>query len=303
MSWYAGSHVSSRSSAVQRICRWVASRLERRLRWVTRTPRGVPVEPEVYWMIAVSSPPAANGPRSKPPTPSRRSASASSAAHPCPAPPVTSRRPRTVALSATKTRGRQSAITPRTRSTSNAFPPKPASEGSGTGTAPSQCVLSNHSTNASELGRQRSTRSPGPMPSRVRLAARARARATSAATVNGTAASSSPETASTRSRHTRSGAISAQATRRWMSVCSSERPACSAAVRYPGAAPGVRRSAPSRPAGPCSCSMIMEAIFDPPRCVPSGTGEMPRDTSPRHLRGIVRLSPRGARRPPGLPRP
>ena len=57
MSWYSGSQLTptsvGRTSRPAAIARTLASRLS----WVSRTPLGWPVLPEVYWMKAGSSPP------------------------------------------------------------------------------------------------------------------------------------------------------------------------------------------------------------------------------------------------------
>src|SRR5262249_59587821 len=55
MSWYRGSHDTTTSSVVS----WAASAMNATvpttLAWLSTTPRGWPVLPEVYWMKAVSS--------------------------------------------------------------------------------------------------------------------------------------------------------------------------------------------------------------------------------------------------------
>ncbi len=55
MSWYEGSHETKTESGVNRPMRAISRELWRRFAWVTITPRGEAVEPEVYWRKATPS--------------------------------------------------------------------------------------------------------------------------------------------------------------------------------------------------------------------------------------------------------
>ena len=52
MSWYIGSQLTPTESSVAPKARWMMAELWSRLPWVSSTPLGTAVEPEVYWMKA-----------------------------------------------------------------------------------------------------------------------------------------------------------------------------------------------------------------------------------------------------------
>ncbi len=55
MSWYSGSQLTPTESSVLPMIRWMRDSLWSRLAWVSSTPLGSEVEPEVYWMKASES--------------------------------------------------------------------------------------------------------------------------------------------------------------------------------------------------------------------------------------------------------
>src|SRR4051794_16225708 len=61
MSWYGGSHTTTRLSSECPKKRWISPRLCSRLACVSITPRGLAVEPEVYWRKASAAPPRGPG--------------------------------------------------------------------------------------------------------------------------------------------------------------------------------------------------------------------------------------------------
>ena len=56
MSWYGGSQMTPALPSCIRKAPWMRWRLCSRLPWLSITPLGVPVEPEVYWRKASESP-------------------------------------------------------------------------------------------------------------------------------------------------------------------------------------------------------------------------------------------------------
>ncbi len=55
MSWKSGSQETKTGLSLCPMARAMSSRLCRRLAWLSITPFGLPVEPEVYWRKARSS--------------------------------------------------------------------------------------------------------------------------------------------------------------------------------------------------------------------------------------------------------
>src|SRR4051812_12332691 len=55
MSWYGGTHMTARDDGVKPSETRRSSRLASNAPWVTMTPRGWEVEPEVYWRTARSA--------------------------------------------------------------------------------------------------------------------------------------------------------------------------------------------------------------------------------------------------------
>ena len=61
MSWYSGSQLTHTSLAVSAAASPQARMLASRLPWLSATPLGSPVEPEVYWISARLPGPGAGG--------------------------------------------------------------------------------------------------------------------------------------------------------------------------------------------------------------------------------------------------
>ena len=61
MSWYRGNQPITTELSSWRNARWISASLWRRLPWLTATPLGVLVEPEVYCRKARLSPPRCGG--------------------------------------------------------------------------------------------------------------------------------------------------------------------------------------------------------------------------------------------------
>src|SRR6267378_4285643 len=166
MSWYSGNQETTRSSAVRRSARAIASTLAARLAAVMTTPRGVPVLPDVYWIRAGSSPVAGSG---SGPTAGSRVRGSISGREGWRRPE--SRRYAAVLLSANTAEGAASCTTLVSRFTNAAGRANPSSEGSGTGTAPMIEAPRKQSRNARPVGTQSRTRSVLPRPLRLRAAA------------------------------------------------------------------------------------------------------------------------------------
>nr|WP_210595559.1 hypothetical protein [Streptomyces sp. LBUM 1477] len=168
MSWYSGAQLTVVSARVHPVASVSCLQLAARAACEIMTPLGLPVEPEVHWISAVSS---RSGRRIGCEGASLAMARAYSAAPSSRVAPASSGRASMTASVVTTAAGRRYATSSFIWPANPAAPPNRIGTAIAVGTAPSSWVPKKAVRNSTPVGRQSSTRSPCPTPRSARAAA------------------------------------------------------------------------------------------------------------------------------------